>query len=37
MRKKTKNVVSFIDGLHNFIVNDRSFRKNTESKDEVEI
>lgn len=37
MRKKTKNVVSFIDGLHNFIVNDRSFRKNTESKGEVEI
>lgn len=37
MRKKTKNVVNFINGLHDYIINDRCFRKNTESKSEVEI
>jgi len=37
MKKKTKNVVNFIEGLHNYIINDRSFRKNTSTKSEVEI
>ena len=37
MKKKTTKVTQFIEGLHNFIVNNPQFRKNTAKKTEVQI
>lgn len=37
MRKKTKYVLSFIDGLHDYIVTHPQFRKNTKDKSETAI
>ena len=37
MKKKTKKLVEFIEGLHNHIIHDPQFRKNTSKKSEVEI
>ena len=37
MKKKSAKVKSFIEGLHNFIVNNPKFRKNTAGKSETQI
>lgn len=37
MKRKSARVVEFIDGLHDYIINDRSLRKNTNGKSEVQI
>ena len=37
MKKKSKKVGDFIDGLHNFIINNPQFRKDTSRKAETEI
>lgn len=37
MKKKTENVTKFIDGLHNFIIKNPQFRKNTKGKSETQI
>jgi len=37
MKKKTSKVTDFIQGLHDYIVNDPQFRKNTSGKSEVQI
>lgn len=37
MKKKTSKVIEFMDGLHNFIVTNPQFRKNTAGKSEVQI
>ena len=37
MKKKSTHVISFLEGLHEFIVNDPQFRKKTSGKSEVEI
>lgn len=37
MKKKTAKVTDFIQGLHDYIVSDPQFRKNTADKSEVQI
>lgn len=37
MKRKTKSLINFIDGLHDFIVADPQFRKDTTTKSEVAI
>lgn len=37
MKKKTKQVTEFIEGLHKHIISNPQFRKNTKSKSEVQI
>jgi len=37
MKKKTKQVVEFITNMHNYIINDPQFRKDTSTKTESQI
>jgi hypothetical protein len=37
MRKKTSKAIAFVDGLHDFIVKNPQFRKNTLTKSEAQI
>ena len=37
MKKKTKKLEDFISGLHNYVITNPQFRKNTNGKSEVQI
>jgi len=37
MKKKTKHVIELIENLHNYIINDSQFRKDTRYKSETDI
>lgn len=37
MKRKTQRAISFIDGLHHYIISNPQFRQNTRTKSEAEI